>query len=233
MKIKHVKGNVLRLEIPLTIKRKGLVDGEVVENVEDFYPCSDYPTYINLKKSLTIPFEATVQDNLARMQDNGTLNVGTYQIEVMCCDEAGNPYRYMVRDIVEVVDATVDADIEAGIEFNSESYTLDAAVFTSYCIEQQIVTVLTTPLQTDKYYRLDTEIEEATFTFPSIVNTKYAKHITICFTTTEEPNIDFVASDGKEVVFSDDFSINANSSYEVTATFNGLKWIVNHTTLNQ
>lgn len=136
MKIKHVKGNVLRLEIPLTIKRKELVDGRVEEHVEDFYPCSDYPTYINFKKSLTIPFEATVQGNLARMQDNGTLNVGTYQIEVMCCDEAGNPYRYMVRDIIEVVDATADADIEEGVEFNAETYTLEGAVFISYGVEQ-------------------------------------------------------------------------------------------------
>lgn len=136
MKIKHVKGNVLRLEIPLTIKRKELVDGRVEEHVEDFYPCSDYPTYINFKKSLTIPFEASVQDNIARMQDDGTLNVGTYQIEVMCCDEAGNPYRYMVRDIIEVVDATADADIEEGVEFNAETYTLEGAVFISYGVEQ-------------------------------------------------------------------------------------------------
>lgn len=229
MKIKHVKGNVLRVAIPLTIKRKKLENREVTETVEDFYPCSDYPTYINFKKSLTIPFEASVQDNIARMQDDGTLNVGTYQIEVLCYDEAGEPYRYMVRDVVEVVDATVDADIEAGIEFDSEDYTLDGAVFESYEIEEEILTELTTPLKVGKYYHLDAAIEDITFTLPSIASEQYAKKVSVFFTTSENPTINITAADGREIVYQS-IEIEPNTIYKMTATFIGRNWIVDYST---
>lgn len=136
--IKHVKGNVLGLHIPLTIQIKTMVDGEETVVTEDFYPSADYPTYIILKKrdGIAKKFEASVEGNVAYMKDMGTLNVGTYQLEVLCSDGEGNPYRYMVRAIVEIVDATIDAGIEAGIEFNSEEYTLDAAIFAITKIEQ-------------------------------------------------------------------------------------------------
>lgn len=134
VKIKHVKGNVLRLHIPLTVKIKRLVNEEITEEEQDFIPSPYYPTFINLKKDvgLTQSFKATVDGNVVSMEDKGTLSVGEYQVEVKCNDDLGYPYRYMVKAVVEIVDATIDAGIEAGIEFDSEDYTLDGAVFISY-----------------------------------------------------------------------------------------------------
>ncbi len=135
VRIKHVKGNVLRLHVPLTVKIKRLIDGEITEEEKDFIPSPYYPTYINLKKDvgLTKSYVAEVEDNVASMQDDGTLTVGEYQVEVKCNDDLGNPYRYMVRAVIEIVDATIDAGIEAGIEFDSEDYTLvGGGVFISY-----------------------------------------------------------------------------------------------------
>ena len=135
VRIKHVKGNVLRLHVPLTVKIKRLIDGEITEEEQDFIPSPYYPTYINLKKDvgLTKSYVAEVEDNVVSMQDDGTLTVGEYQVEVKCNDDLGNPYRYMVRAVIEIVDATIDAGIEAGIEFDSEEYTLvGGGVFISY-----------------------------------------------------------------------------------------------------
>lgn len=135
-RIKHVKGNVLRVQIPLTIQRVSMDEGTVVSVEEDFYPSPLYPVYINFKSTLKRSFEGAIDGNVVSMRDQGTLNVGTYQIEVLCSDNDGNPYRYMVRDIIEIVDATADAGIVAGIEFDAEVYTLDGAVFIGFVQEQ-------------------------------------------------------------------------------------------------
>lgn len=130
-RIKHVFGNVLKVAIPLTEKIRTAQDGQEVEVEQDFYPNTDYPVYVVLNKggSLKTTYEAAVSGNVATFEDNGTLSVGMYQVEVLCRDKEGSPCRYMVRSIIEVVDATIDADIEAGIEFNAETYTLDGAIY--------------------------------------------------------------------------------------------------------
>ena len=130
--IKHVKGNVLRLMIPLTLKIKALIDGEVVEREEPFYPDIEKDILVRLRNAYTIPFTASVNGNIVSIEDKGTLQTGLYLIEVLCYGQDGNPYRYMARDVLEVVDATIDAGIQAGIEFNAETYTLNGAVFISY-----------------------------------------------------------------------------------------------------
>ena len=130
-KIKHVYGNVLRVAIPLTMRIRTLEGGVETEHEEDFYPNPDYPVKIDLYKGggLHKTFDAGVEGNVASFQDEGDTPVGVYQVEVVCRDSQGNPVRYMVRSIIEVVDATIDAGIEAGIEFNAETYTLEGAVF--------------------------------------------------------------------------------------------------------
>lgn len=129
--IKHVYGNVMKVAIPLTIRIRTLVDGQETETEQDFFPSSDYPVYVVLYKGggLKTIYTATMTDNIATIEDDGTLAIGIYQVEVLCHDDQGNPFRYMVRAIIQVVDATIDAGIQAGIEFNSETYTLDGAVY--------------------------------------------------------------------------------------------------------
>lgn len=129
--IKHVYGNVLRIAIPLQQTIRTLVDGEEREETSDFYPNPNFPTNVVLRGSGTIRYEytATVVGNVATIEDKGDIRIGTYQVEVLCHDENGEPVRYMVRQIIKIVDATIDAGIEAGIEFNVETYTLDGTVF--------------------------------------------------------------------------------------------------------
>lgn len=128
--IKHVQGNVLRLAIPLTIKIRDLVDGHPTEREEDFYPDASRGVKIVLDASyITRTFDGVVSGNVVSMEDVGTLKLGNYQVTVLCYDNSGIPYRYMARNIIAIVDATADAGIEAGIEFDSETYTLEGAYF--------------------------------------------------------------------------------------------------------
>lgn len=108
-----------------------LVDGEEEIIEQDFYPNPNFPVTVVLYKGggLKSTYIATMDGNVALFQDDGVLPIGTYQVEVTCKDNQENPCRYMVRSIIEVVDATADAGIEAGIEFNGETYTLDGAVY--------------------------------------------------------------------------------------------------------
>lgn len=129
-KIKHVRGNPLRVAIPLTRRIRMLVDGKEVEVTEDFIPNPAYPVSIVLTNQYKkFPFTATMDGHIAKFVDEGKLPVGTYQVEVLCHDEDGIPSRYMVRSIIEIVDATIDAGIEAGIEFDAETHTLEGSVF--------------------------------------------------------------------------------------------------------
>ena len=129
--IRHVYGNVMKIAIPLTIRIRTLEDGRETETEEPFYPNPAYPVTIRLFNNFAtvVNYTAAMSDNVALIEDDGSLPVGVYQVEVLCHDLNGNPFRYMVRSIVKIVDATADAGIEAGIEFNAETYTLEGAVF--------------------------------------------------------------------------------------------------------
>lgn len=129
-KIKHVYGNVLKVAIPLDVIEVTSVNGETVSTTTEFTPNSSYPVTILLKKGATMyPFQADVEGNVVSFEDPGTLPIGIYQLEVLCRNDQGKPMRFMVRSVIEIVDATIDAGIEAGVEFNAESYTLDGGVF--------------------------------------------------------------------------------------------------------
>lgn len=130
-RIKHVYGNVLRVAIPLDVINITQDDGTIVQTQQDFYPNTDYPTNIVLRKNggISYTFDATVDGDVVSFEDMGTIAIGTYQVEVLCKNDAAEPMRYMVRSVIQIVDATAEAGIEAGVEFDAESYTLDGGIF--------------------------------------------------------------------------------------------------------
>lgn len=131
VRIKHVYGNTLKVAIPLTMKIRELIDGHEVEREEDFYPNPSFPVIIDLKKGgcLHSKYEATVVGNVATFVDYGKIPIGLYNVEVICRDENEEQCRYKVSAVIEIVDNTIDADIEEGVEFNSETYTLEGTVY--------------------------------------------------------------------------------------------------------
>jgi len=129
-KIRTVQGNVLRLMIPLQVKYMTTVDGETVERTEDFYPSPEYPVRVRLIGTYRpVVLDASVEGNVVTAVDNGTLAVGSYNVEVKCQDDDGHPCRFAAPCVVSVERYTKDAGIEPGTEFDAETHTLEGACF--------------------------------------------------------------------------------------------------------
>lgn len=129
-KIRQVHGNMLIVGIKLDLAVVTVMNGNVSKTKEDFYPNTDYPVSIVLKKgSSRYPYSASVNGNVVSFEDPGTLPVGVYEVEVLCRNAQAQPCRYMARSVIEIVDATIEAGIGDGVEFDSESYLLEGGVF--------------------------------------------------------------------------------------------------------
>lgn len=129
-KIKHVFGNVLRLAIPLTLRSLVKDGDEMVATDTDFIPSSEYPVNVVFTRGKN-PYAvaATMDGNLAVIEDKGKIPLGTYDITVECRDDGGLPYRFKQNTVLQVVDATAEAGIDAEIEYEATTWYLDAAVF--------------------------------------------------------------------------------------------------------
>lgn len=128
-RIKHVQGNVLRLAIPLTLRTVTLSNGEVTTTDSDFVPNGIVRVLFG-QTSRHFEYIASIRNgNVAVVEDKGTLPVGTFAITVLCNDDNGNPMRFKQVAVVQVFDVTRDAGIDIGIEFESQEWLLDGAVF--------------------------------------------------------------------------------------------------------
>ena len=129
-KIKHVRGNTLSLAIPLQDKIWRIVEGEKTAEITDFVPLETDVVEVVIKsayKSVTLP--ATVTENVVSVVDAGTLPTGCYGVEIMVRRASGDVRRYYNSCEIHVVEQTSEAGIEDGVEFNVETYELEAAVF--------------------------------------------------------------------------------------------------------
>lgn len=129
-KIKHVRGNTLSLAIPLQDKVWRIEDGEKTAEVTDFYPLDTDEVAVQLRSNYRyLPMSATVSGNVVTVTDNGTLPAGCYGIEIFVKRASGDVRRYYNSCQVHVVEQTREAGIDDGVEFDVETYELEAAVF--------------------------------------------------------------------------------------------------------
>ena len=129
-KIKHVRGNTLSLAIPLQDKTWRIVEGQKVSEITDFVPLDTDVVEVVIKsayKSVTLP--ATVTENVVSVVDDGTLPTGCYGVEIVVRRVSGDVRRYYNSCEIHVVEQTREAGIEDGVEFDVETYELEAAVF--------------------------------------------------------------------------------------------------------
>ena len=75
-----------------------------------------------------------------------------------------------------------------------------------------------------KYYRFDSNVSNLTVTLPAPTDNTHACTIKFYFSTSSSPNVSFVST--LVVMPDDNYEINYNSVYEVTATYNGIKWVL-------
>ena len=128
--IKHVYGNVLRMAIPLTLRTLVKDGDEMIVNDTDFIPSSDHLVRVVLSKGKTnYPITATMDGNVAIIEDKGKIPEGTYDISVECYDDLGNPYRFKQNAVLYVADTTAEAGIDEEIEYEAQTWYLNAAVF--------------------------------------------------------------------------------------------------------
>ena len=129
-RIKHVYGNVLRMAIPLTLRTLVKDGDEMIVNDTDFIPSSDHLVRVVLSKGKTnYPITATMDGNVAIIEDKGKIPEGTYDISVECYDDLGNPYRFKQNAVLYVTDTTAEAGIDEEIEYEAQTWYLNAAVF--------------------------------------------------------------------------------------------------------
>lgn len=129
-RIKHVYGNVLRMAIPLTLRTLVKDGDEMIVNDTDFIPSSDHLVRVVFSKGKTnYPVIATMDGNVAIIEDKGKIPVGTYDISVECYDDLGNPYRFKQNAVLYVADTTAEAGIDEEIEYEAQTWYLNAAVF--------------------------------------------------------------------------------------------------------
>jgi len=108
------------------------VEGAVDKQVEDFVPNPNFPVRVLLTRgSIVCEFTATMEGNVAVIEDKGTIHVGKYALTVLCRDDDGNPMRFKQKDAVNIVDLTAEAGIVPGSEFETGTQWLDGAVFLS------------------------------------------------------------------------------------------------------
>lgn len=129
--IKHVEGNTLTCAIPLQDRVTRYVDGEKVTTVEDFYPLDTDTVTVRLTTGFTtiIPMECQVTDNVVTFTDNGSLPAAHYGIEITVVRASGDKKRYYSEYEINIVSETSEAGIPDDIEYDVETYDLEAAIF--------------------------------------------------------------------------------------------------------
>lgn len=102
----------------------------MIVNDTDFIPSSDHLVRVVFSKGKTnYPIIATMDGNVAIIEDKGKIPVGTYDISVECYDDLGNPYRFKQSAVLYVTDTTAEAGIDEEIEYEAQTWYLNAAVF--------------------------------------------------------------------------------------------------------
>lgn len=90
----------------------------------------------------------------------------------------------------------------------------------------------TLSVSTGKYYRFDTAVNALTITLPAQTASNVAKAVIIYLTAGNDPDITITAADNKGVVYFDNYDISAGNTYELNCMFNGLKWVVGTSLIN-
>lgn len=87
-------------------------------------------------------------------------------------------------------------------------------------------------VDTGKYYRFDSAVNTLAITLPSQTASTVAKAVIIYFTAGNSTNITITAADGKSIVYFDNYDISPGHTYELNCMYNGVKWIIGTSLIN-
>ena len=77
------------------------------------------------------------------------------------------------------------------------------------------------------YYNFASEVNTLAVTLPSVTDSTHINNIVFMLTTGSTPAVTFTASgSGVGVIAQSGFSIEASTTYEINAIFNGIAWVI-------
>lgn len=76
------------------------------------------------------------------------------------------------------------------------------------------------------YYNFASEVGTLAITLPTPTDTTHISNVVFMMTTGSSPAVTFAAGTGIDVIAQDGFSIEASTTYEINAIFNGVAWVV-------
>ena len=78
----------------------------------------------------------------------------------------------------------------------------------------------------EKYYLIMIEVGTYSIVLPEITDYNHINGVIFFFATGANPSVTFTTNDGSGVFANDGFSIEANTTYEINAIFNGFSWFL-------
>lgn len=77
-----------------------------------------------------------------------------------------------------------------------------------------------------KYYTFSSTVNTLVVTLPEMTSITVLKAVIFYITTGDTPNLTFSSIGNKEIVYYNNYNIQANSTYEINCMYNGVRWIV-------
>jgi hypothetical protein len=149
---------------------------------------------------------------------NGT-TYGQHLLKVNA-EETGQYFLHIVGDFTTpqswfAIDY-VQVYTDAGDEIDDSNFTIETYSTAPASIDAEL----------NKYYRIDEAVDILAVTLPAMTDLTTVRSVVIYLTTGSAPDVTISAADNKNVYYQDGFKIEAGSTYEINALFNGAAWIV-------
>lgn len=119
--IRHIQGNRLEIHVPLSERTVTSTDGNVDTHETAIEP-SNVTVRLYKRGIARYDLTPTINGNMLVIVDNGTIQLGKYDIEIFGTVTVGNrPLRFKECNLLHVVDAT-----DQGGEYDTDEYNVIA-----------------------------------------------------------------------------------------------------------
>ena len=121
--IQHIRGNYICMKMTLTERTVTTVNGVTEESDSSIVPSKNAPVKVLFSQGYdSVALDAEfMNDGRVKVEDNGTLGIGKYSIEILCRDISGHPLRFKKKTTLNVVDATAE-----GGQYNTDEFDVIA-----------------------------------------------------------------------------------------------------------
>lgn len=129
-----------------------------------------------------------------------------------------------------------EAALQTAVDSKASAYDLfqlNVRTQKKVTLVEEASAVATLAPAVDTYTRLNAAVGTLEVTLPAInasTNT-YAVSLMLYMETGASPAVTFVSADNRPIVYYDGFALDANAKYEVSALFNGSKWVLANGTI--